>query len=288
MTPKTPSTLAPDLRERVLDRLGISPAADPSFASLEHLYAVWCQQVPFDNVRKLIHLERGDAGPLPGTDANDFFEAWLRHGTGGTCWAGSGALYELLVSLGYRAERGVATMLVAPDLPPNHGTVRVDLEGNHYLLDTSILFGAPLPLSATDEADIDHPAWGVRARRHAERWHVRWRPLHQPEGFDCRFESFGAAAEEYAERHESTRGWSPFNYQLTARRNRGDEVLGASFGNRVALTADGSVRIEPADDAERRRMLLEDFGMSEEIVAQLPPDRPTPPPPGSQTAAAST
>jgi len=42
--------------------------------------------VPFDNVRKLIHVKSGKAGPLPGGTAEDFFTAWLRHGTGGTCW----------------------------------------------------------------------------------------------------------------------------------------------------------------------------------------------------------
>lgn len=287
MSQSPTSPLDPSLRQRVLDRLEIASDARPTLETLQALYTSWCQRVPFDNVRKLIHLHRQDPGLLPGTYAEDFFSAWLQHGTGGTCWAGSGALLALLQSLGFTAERGVATMLVAPDLPPNHGTVRVHLEGEQYLVDTSILFGEPLRLPSTGTAAVEHPAWGVRGEQRDGRWHVRWRPLHQPEGFDCRYDSFGASAEKYVERHEGTRGWSPFNFQLTARRNRGEEVLGASFGNAVALTPAGTVQVQAIDDNERRRLLVEDFGLSEEIVAQLPPDRPTPPPPGSQSAARS-
>ena len=39
--------------------------------------------------------------PLPGTQAADFFEHWLAHGTGGTCWSSSNALYMLVTALGF-------------------------------------------------------------------------------------------------------------------------------------------------------------------------------------------
>ena len=45
------------------------------------------------------------AAPLPGTHAIDFFEQWLDHGTGGTCWSSSNALYMLLTALGFTARR---------------------------------------------------------------------------------------------------------------------------------------------------------------------------------------
>lgn len=276
--------LPPDLVARVLDRLQVEAPA-PSLEALGALYAAWCRQVPFDNVRKLIHLKEQSAAPLPGAEPEEYLETWLRHGAGGTCWAGSEALLAVLRALGFEAERCVATMLAAPNLPPNHGSVRVRIEGRHHLVDTSILFGEPLPLSDGSETHIAHPAWGVRGTLRDGSWHIRWRPLHQPGGFDCRFDRFGAEHEEYRQRYEDTRGWSPFNFQVTARRNRGDEVIGMSFGNAITLRADGSVHVQPITDAERRRRLIEDFGMSEELIAQLPEDRPTPPPPGSKTAA---
>jgi arylamine N-acetyltransferase len=277
--------LPESLIEQVLTRLSFSQRPDPTLSALRAIYGAWCQRVPFDNVQKLVHLRNDTPAPLPGTEAEDFLQAWLQHGTGGTCWAGSTALLDLLTALGFEAERGIATMLVAPDLPPNHGTVRVQIENQHHLVDSSILFGEPLLLDDAGEAHIKHPAWGVQGTRREGLWHIHWRPLNKTDGLECRYDRFAAEPEEYHQRHEDTRGWSPFNYQLTARRNRGDEVIGASFGEAVTLHADGRVESHPISDAERRRMLIEDFGMSEEIVSRMPEDRPTPPPPGSKTAA---
>jgi N-hydroxyarylamine O-acetyltransferase len=277
-----------ELQERVLSRLGFGLRLEPSFENLRSIYAAWCQRVPFDNVRKLIHMRRGNSGAMPGGTPPDFFEAWLRHGTGGTCWAGAGALQALLSSLGFAAERAIATMLVAPDLPPNHGSVRVSFDGMDYLVDSGMLHGEPLRLDGNSETHVNDPAWGLRCSRSDGRWLVRWRPLHKTDGLDCRFESFGASLEDYVGRYEKTRGWSPFNYELTARRNCGDRVVGVAFGKVVSLEADGSVRQTPSTAADRVRVLIEDIGLSEEIVSALPPDVPTPPPPWSQTAQAAS
>jgi N-hydroxyarylamine O-acetyltransferase len=268
------------LLERVLERLGFSEIPEPSYDTLAALYAAWGRKIPFDNVRKRIHVGRGDAAPLPGGTPEDFFEAWLKWGTGGTCWSGAGACQTLLQGIGFDAERGIATMLVAPDLPPNHGTVKVALGGADYLVDCSILHGTPLRLLAGEVTETSHPAWGVRCTWREGKPYLGWRPLHKVDGFECRLERFGASAAEYQERYEVTRGWSPFNYEISARLNVGDEVRGLGFGHAIVLHADGSVSREPVDTAGRNRCLIEDLGLSEEIVVQIPDDTPTPPPPG--------
>ena len=282
--PNVNPSLSPGLIERLLSKLGFREAPERTFAGLRALYAAWCRNVPFDNVRKLIHVRSGHAGPLPGSTADDFLEAWLRHGTGGTCWAGNGAFATLLQSLGFEAERGVCTMLAAPDIPPNHGTVRVTFEGRHFLTDCSMLHVEPLPLNVYGTGRINHPVWGVHTSLRDGRLHVWWRALHRVDGFECRIERFGVDDAEFRRRHYETRGWSPFNYEVNARRNLADRVTGLAFGNALSLEGDGSVRQRPVDDAERRRVLIEEVGMSEEIVSQLPEDTPTPPPPGSRTA----
>lgn len=282
-----PSThlLPESLTERVLAGLGFSTRPETSQEGLNDLYQAWCQQVPFDNVRKLVDLKLQRPAPFPGTEAGDYLEAWLKHHAGGTCWAGSNALFCLLADLGFEVERCIATMLAAPHLPPNHGSVRVRLGDAHYLVDTSILSGEPLLLAESGAGSVAHPSWGIQAQTKDGLWHVHWRPLHQPAGFECRFDRYGAEHAEYRDRHEDTRGWSPFNYQVYARINRGNEVIGMAFGSSVTLRADGSVESREIDDAERRRLLIEDFGMCEELVSQMPEDRPTPPPPGSKAAA---
>src|SRR4051812_48928349 len=99
--------LSRPLQERVLTKLGFAGAPGPTVESLRTIYAAWCRHVPFDNVRKLIHVRAENPGPLPGNTPEDFFGAWLKHGTGGTCWSGAGAFFALLASLGFNVRRGV-------------------------------------------------------------------------------------------------------------------------------------------------------------------------------------
>ena len=272
-------SLAPDLIERVLTRLGLRARPDPtSLGGLAQVYGAWCREVPFDNVRKLIHLRRGGTGPLPGDEPRDFFEAWLRYGAGGTCWAGNGALQALLQSLGFIARRGLGTMLVNPSMSPNHGTVVVECEGGRYVVDASILHGEPLALETGAATAVEHPAWGVRCTTREGRWVIRWRPLHAPEGIECRIERL--QVNDFHERHERTRPWSPFNYSVYARRNREDAVIGVAFGRRVEIGDEGVDIGEGLAAAARARFLIEELGLHEALVAQLPEDLSLPPPPG--------
>ena len=282
---KPASDRLPDgLLERVLTRMGLNRMPDPNLDSLRLLYHVWCRSVPFDNVRKLAHVRAGDQGPLPASTAIDFFEGWLRFGTGGTCWAGAGATHAFLLSLGFDVLRGLGTMLVNPDVPPNHGTAIVRFGEKLFLFDSSILCGAPLELDAHVETLVPHPAWGVRCRQRAGKWHVSWRPLNRLDGFECRVDALGVRRKDFESRHEQTRAWSPFNYQLAARLNRGDDVIGVAFGQTAILHGNGQATKVPHSNDERAKLLIEEFGMAEEVVAKLPPDVPTPAPPGSATA----
>ena len=76
-----------------------------------------------------------------------------------------------------------------------------------------------------------------------------------------------------------TRPWSPFNYSVTLRLNRGDRVVGIALGKRVEIRADGSIEQTPITREEQLRLLIDDFGISEELVMALPEDSPIPPPP---------
>ena len=279
--------LAIDLLERVLMKLGLSDRPAPSLDGLQTLYAAWCRKVPFDNVRKLIHVHNHDPGPLPGDDATDFFNAWLTYGTGGTCWAGNGALYALLVSLGFQASRGMGTMLVAPHIPPNHGTVLVTCGETRYVVDASILHSAPLPLEASTLTGVTHPAWGVQCSMREGHWYIRWRPVHMPDGLDCRLDYLHVTRETFRERHEHTRAWSPFNYELYARLLCGEAVVGTTGGQRVELNSTGGVVHTRLAGDDRIRLLVDELGMREELVRRLPLDTPTPPPPWSRTAQAT-
>ncbi len=271
------------LIDRVLEKLELSGRPEPTLEGLRTVYSAWCRQVPFDNIRKLIHVRRRDPGPLPGDDAGDFFGGWTRYGAGGTCWAGNGALCALLGSLGFTASRAVATMLVAPNLPPNHGSTMVRFDGRRYLVDASILHAEPLLLDESlDErapAAAAPPAWSAVCSFRDGHWYVRWRPLHKPQGIDCRIDRFDADANAFRQQHEQSRGWSPFNYELHARINRGTSVIGTAFGQRVEFDARGQVAQHRLQANDRVRFLVDEIGIHEELAAMVPPDLPTPSPP---------
>lgn len=272
--------------EQVLQRLGLSARPTSDLEGLKSLYEAWCRSVPFDNVRKLIALGAGSADRLPGDDPADFFDTWLQYGVGGTCWAGNGALCALLQSLGFDAYRGAATMMVAPDLPPNHGTVVVRLPQGQFLVDASILFVEPLPLVDGRESSIDHGAWGVRGHWLDDKFAVRWRALHREDFIDCRLDEWPVDAGRFRAQHEATRAWSPFNFELTCNLVRNDGRIGIAGGQAIFLHADGSLTAKPLDD--RMAFLVDELGINAELAAQIPADVPTPPPPGSRTAADAT
>lgn len=267
------------LLKQVLARLDIDYLPNPDLHGLKLIYSAWCRKVPFDNVRKLIHLRAQNPSPLPGHEPQDFFSGWLRYGTGGTCWAGSGAFHLLLSFLGFKVFRGVATMLIAPDLPPNHGTVMVDIGGIYYLVDTSMLHGSPMEMKTGELSRIEHPAWGVSAEYTDFQYHIRWRPLHMLNGCDCRIDKLGGALQTFRDFNEETRRWGPFNYSLYARINRGDSVVGVAYGQRVTIDSTGAISTRRIDAAGRRRFLTRVLGIEESLVRLLPPDESTPPPP---------
>ncbi len=113
--------LSPNLLERVLVKLGLTERPSLDLAGLNTLYAAFCGNVPaIDSIRKRIWFAGDQRTPLPGGDPTDYFESWLIHGTGGTCWPTNGAVYALVRSLGFDARR-IAGCIVMEQYPgTNH------------------------------------------------------------------------------------------------------------------------------------------------------------------------
>jgi N-hydroxyarylamine O-acetyltransferase len=277
--------LSTSLVNRVLSKLEIdAPVTDlPGLAAVYH---AWCRKIPFDNSLKMIDVHGNSPAPLAGSKPDAFFDNWLRFGSGGTCWSGNGGLHALLTALGFNASRGVATMRVAPDLPPNHGTVVVDFEDSRYLVDASILHSEPLLLDAANPPDTRNasPAWGVGLFLEDDSFNISWRPLHLTDSLHCRLDYTSATLEDFEQRYESTRGWSPFNYELYLRVIRGNSVVGIAQGKRIEISAEGEMHTTPLKAADRVSVLVDELGIHPDLAGRIPPDRPTPPPPGSKTA----
>jgi len=281
-----PSTLNIDLRNRVLERLGFRTPPLADLDGLRALYAAWCTKVPFDNVRKMIALRSTPGRALPGGQAEEFLQGWLGDGTGGTCWPTSNALFELARSLGFEAQRIVGCMR---DLGlVNHASVRVRIDARLWLVDTSLLHNAPLPL-APDVFVHDDLVVAAEVEPADDGNHLLWADVPPNAAYlPCRLLTDVASHALYLASYEATRERSPFNQRLYARRNRPGELLVLAGSTRYSKTADGLASRELGAQEIRQALSL-DFGLSDGVIdnwvrsgclaASLePPAGPKPPP----------
>ena len=272
--------ITPQLVEQVLQKLGLQKQPGSDLTGLETLYGRWCRKVPFDNLQKRLFLSNGSKGPMPGHNSEHFFLNWLAYGTGGTCWAVSYALHDLLEALGFEVKRASATMLTSPTVRgPNHGTVVVTLHGAQYLIDGSMLTERPLPLKADVAGAARHPAAQIQFKKRAEQWQFFCRPLHRLDGIWCRIDAIDVSVSAFDQYYEGTRAWSPFNFALYARINTQDQVTGIIADQKIIIKPDGRATSEAMQSAERVKFLVEHVGIAEEIIAKLPADESLPPQP---------
>jgi N-hydroxyarylamine O-acetyltransferase len=267
-------TLDPALLEAVLDRLGLAdrPAADR--AGLDAVYLAWCRTVPFDNLVKRIHLAAGTTPPFPNGNPEWFLRGFVRDGTGGTCWPGSAGLHALLTELGFDARRGSAAMYDNFTGPVHtHGTVIVRIDGADFWVDSSMLTDVPLALERRRETRRDDPVSPVRSEPVGDLWRIWWSGAGDGADIGCLLLDDDVTAEHFLTRYEVSREMSPFNTYLHATRNAPGKRLTIKGDKRYERTAAG---ITSALMDDRDRVLVEEFGYSEAIVAQLPPDDPRP------------
>jgi len=258
------------LVDRVLARLGIA-VPPPTGPGLAILYRAWCEHVPWDNVQKRITVA-SRREPLAGAHPAEFFENFVRDGTGGTCWPSAGALHALLVHLGFRARRGVAVM--SPERfgrVENHATTIVNVDGGDVVVDSSILHVDPLPLR--EGARIDHPAHRAFVERHDGEWVIRWLTHAREVELTCVLLEDDVPFDRYLRRYEASRT-TGFSYRLTFTRGHLGGVLSVNGSERAFRAPDGS--LSAAAVADRDRVLVEEGGLSPSVVARLPPDEPDP------------
>ncbi|XIH65368.1 hypothetical protein C1N59_17670 [Pantoea sp. SGAir0183] len=255
--------------ERVMEKLRIPRPPEPTLEGLGELYRAWCRYVPFDNIRKRIDSTSNTIKPLPGANPHDFFSHWLANGTGGTCWAGHGALYALLKHFNFPVQYGISTMLSAHPASfnsPGHGTLLVPLDNETYVIDATMLHGAPLPLR---EWQSNHSVWGTRVHFSEGHWCINWKPLGRP-WLDCRLLESDAVEAEYTRRHELSRDNSRFDGSLLIRLAGNNTITGIVKGELIIRDSDGKEIHSTLSHDEQCKMLIEHFGINEETVFSIP------------------
>lgn len=268
--------LEPQLVERVLAKLGLRQRPALDLTGLNTLYAAFSERVPFDNVRKRIWFAGSRETPLPGGDPTDFFESWLRHGTGGTCWPINGGMYALARALGFDARRIVGSVVVEGyPQGANHGSVLVKVDGIDYVVDAWLASFKVLPLLPGKLSSTGEGIHDIRAVPRNGGFEIlsytgwnREQPLPfrpEPE-YDPIHDSF------FLGRYDRTRSVGFFNDSLFICRHFRDSILTVGRSNKVLVDADGNLTKTALNESERRAVLVEEFGLSEEIVKSIPPD----------------
>lgn len=261
------------MAEQILQKLGFSAPPAPDEIGLSEIYRAWCQSVPFDNLRRRLMTDHDSALPLPGSTATDFFTHWLTYGTGGTCWAGHGALHALLIHVGFNVQFGLSIMLSSRPAPagsPGHGMLFVNMDAGTRVVDSTLLHGHPLPLEARLNP---HPVWGTRVYEREGSWYIHWKPLGRA-GIDCKILTTDLPVDAFQSRHQQSRHSSRFDGALMIRRASAGSITGIVKGERVIRDSEGKETFTPLSRSEQQRLLIEDYGIAEAIVARLPADDP--------------
>lgn len=261
-------SLSWDLVERVLSRFGLADSPSVDCDGLDRLYAAWCANVPFDNTRKVLALRTSERGPLPGIDPDDFLRAWLKFGTGGTCWPACNALCALLAACGFQGARATASFGVMGQT--NHGTIVVRIGRSDYLVDPSLLLNRVLRLRLNELGVDDDPLKPVEyetvdgtIRLWIESYGPSW-GAHIP----CRLLGLDVEERIFREAYEMSRGprGRRFNRGLVAIRNSSGRY-DAFQGRRQFTRFSGGAKTEKTHDRDSLAAeMTSTLGLSPEFV----------------------
>ena len=270
--------MAPALVERVLAKLGLGVWPSPDLAGLNALLAACCGAISFDNVQKRIWFAGDQTRPLTGGDPTEFFENWLRHGTGGTCWPFNGAMYALARAAGFD-DRRITGSVIVEGYPQgaNHGSVLVTLEGRDYLFDAN--FGAfeVLLLAPGQAASTGQGIHDIRAVPVPDGFEILWYAGHnreEPLRFRTEPQHDPVDHAFFLARYDRTKKVGFFNDTLYICCRFPDRILTLGRGNKMTVAPDGTFTKTEVTAAGRKTALIEEFGLSEQIVEALPPDVP--------------
>ncbi|MDB5555181.1 MAG: hypothetical protein JWL86_5165 [Rhizobium sp.] len=278
--PDVEPALSTDLLTAVLMKLGVAGKPAVDLASLNQLCAAYSSHVPNDNIQKRIWLAGARTRPVTGGDPVEFFTNWLEHGTGGTCFPANGALCTLFHTIGFAARRiSGAVLMEGIEHDGNHGSVLVNLDGIDYLVDAQLAAFSALPLVPGQFASTGAGIHDIRALPVSGGFDVQWypgsnrqTPLVMRPNLQLGAVGHDYFLAQYALSASRDRRRSPFNEALFVGRHFAESILIVGRGNRIDISADNMVTKSEITLIERNRILVEELGISEYVVAAIPAD----------------
>jgi arylamine N-acetyltransferase len=272
--------LSPGLLTRVLAKLDLAEGLECTIAGLNRVYAAYCGHVPRDNIQKRIWLTGDQTTPVTGGDPVEFFENWLEHGTGGTCFPASGGLYTLLRALGFDAKRVSGCVIRdGVEYDANHASILVQVEGADYLVDPQQASFRALPIVSGRHSSTGYGIHDTRAVPIPGGFELQSFPgSNRRDPLRIRFYMEKCVVdhaffiEKYALSAVRELDRSPFNDALIVSRRFPSSIVIVGRGNRIEVAADNSVNKAEITIDERNRILVEELEISKEIIGAIPPD----------------
>jgi arylamine N-acetyltransferase len=272
--------LPAEILDRVKSKLGLPDRPGLDLAGLNTIYAAYSGNVPNDNIQKRIWLSGDKSRPVTGGEPIQFFENWLEYGTGGTCFPANGALCALLCALGFNAWRILGSvMMEGIEHEGNHGTVLVRIDDTDYLVDAQLAAFSALPLIVGQPASTGEGIHDIHAVPRGEEFDVQWYP-----GSNRQIPMFtrldlkrgpvdhNVFLSQYALSALRDRRRSPFNDALFIGRHFPDRILNVGRLTLTEIFADNVAKKREITLAERAQILVDEMGVSAEIVHAIPPD----------------
>lgn len=264
----THTALKAGVYERVLQRFGFDGIPSTTREALDQIVRCWSRQVGYDNIQKRIFIAQGRTGAFPVQDPNEFFEAFMAHGTSGGCWPSAEAMFGLLRLTGFDVSRVAGTMPEVPDpMRPAHGAVDVRIDGRLFRVDPSLGAEAALELIVGTPTAQQNPAHGIWSDGDLKVW---WRPGHSRAPLSVVIWQHDLSGAYFAYRNEATKQFSIFNNSLYVRKNIDEGVLTYGRGKLTRVSPQGELTTTDIATADLADLLINRFGLSAEIVAQTP------------------
>ena len=272
--------LTSEILTRILIKLGLAERPECSRVGLNRVYAAYCGLVPRDNIHKRIWLTGKQSTPVTGGDPVEFFENWLAHGTGGTCFATSGGLCALLMALGFDAKRATGCVIrEGVEFDRNHASVIARVDGADFLVDPQQASFTALPIIPGQPASAGNSIHATQSVPVPGGFELqsfpgsnRQEPLRIRFYLENCFVDHAFFLEKYALSTVRELDRSPFNDTLIVSRRFPGSLVIVGRGNRIEVSADNTVTKTEITIDERDRILVEELGISEEITKAIPPD----------------
>ena len=159
----------------------------------------------------------------------------------------------------------------------NHGSVIVILDGINYLVDAWMASFKVLPLISGTPSSTGNGIHDVRAVPIESGFEIITYPgfnREQTLPFRPEPEYDPVAHPLFLARYDRTKAVGFFNDAIFVCRHLPDSIITMGRKSKFHLAADGTLTKTEPTEAQRKKSLIEDFGLSEEIIQKLPPDVP--------------